>query len=200
MAEAQDTHSLAAHKIADRLRTTLTGVAQVAEEAKTIIIHGPTGTGKSTVVPWEAMRWLEEHCADSATTPGMVLCSQQRRKVTISLAEEVRKRHGMVGQAVVGFHVSKNRSAGPATRLMYTTEAIGVYALINNRATPSQSLAPRMDLMPFRQRLWMVQVLEDLASAYQEVSSRDTLIPPLCGTWGLGQLASLEHLSANGFK
>ena len=64
---------------------------------------------------------------------GIVLCSQQRRKVTISLAEEVRKRHGMVGQAVVGFHVSKNRSAGPASRLMYMTEAIGVYALINNR-------------------------------------------------------------------
>ena len=80
------------------------------------------------------MRWLEEHCADRATTPGMVLCSQQRRKVTISLAEEVRKRHGMVGQAVVGFHVSKNRSAGLATRLMFMTEAIGLYALINNRA------------------------------------------------------------------
>ena len=121
----------------------MTSDAKLAEEAKhdltdavgtrTIIIHGPTGTGKSTVVPWEAMRWLEEHCADRATSPGMVLCSQQRGKVTISLAEEVRKRHGMVGQAVVGFHVSKNRSAGPATRLMYMTEAIGVYALINNR-------------------------------------------------------------------
>ena len=121
----------------------MTGVAHLAEEAKhdltdtvgarTIIIHGPTGTGKSTVVPWEAMRWLEEHCADRATTPGIVLCSQQRRKVTISLAEEVRKRHGTVGHAVVGFHVSKNRNAGPASRLMYVTEAIGVYALINNR-------------------------------------------------------------------
>ena len=143
MAEAQDTHSLAAHRIVDRLRATLTSIADLAERAKhdltdtvgarTIIIHGPTGTGKSTVVPWEAMRWLEEHCADRVTSPGLVLCSQQRRKVTISLAEEVRKRHGTVGHAVVGFHVSKNKSAGPATRLMYMTEAIGVYALINNR-------------------------------------------------------------------
>ena len=100
MAEAQDTHSLAAHRIVERLRATLTSVAHLAEGAKhdlsdtvgarTIIIHGPTGTGKSTVVPWEAMRWLEDHCADRATTPGIVLCSQQRRKVTISLAEEVR--------------------------------------------------------------------------------------------------------------
>ena len=107
--------------------------------ARTIIIHGPTGTGKSTVVPWEAMRWLEDYCADRATNPGIVLCSQQRRKVTISLAEEVRKRHGEVGHAVVGFHVSRNRNAGPATRLMYVTEAIGVYALINNRdLKPSQ--------------------------------------------------------------
>ena len=143
MAEAKDTHFLAAHKIVDRLRATLTSIAKLAESAKhdltdtvgarTIIIHGPTGTGKSTVVPWEAMRWLEEHCADRVTSPGMVLCSQQRRKVTISLAEEVRKRHGTVGHAVVGFHVSKNKSAGRATRLMYMTEAIGVYALINNR-------------------------------------------------------------------
>ena len=143
LAEAQDTHSLAAHKIVGRLRTMLTGIAHLAEGAKhdlsdtvgarTIIVHGPTGTGKSTVVPWEAMRWLEDHCAERASTPGIVLCSQQRRKVTISLAEEVRKRHGEVGHAVVGFHVSRNRNAGPATRLMYVTEAIGVYALINNR-------------------------------------------------------------------
>ena len=38
-----------------------------------------------------------------------------------------------MGHAVVGFHVSKNKNAGQATRLMYLTEAIGVYALINNR-------------------------------------------------------------------
>ena len=143
LAEAQDTHSLAAHRIVDRLRATLTSIANLAERAKhdltgtvgarTIIIHGPTGTGKSTVVPWEAKGWLEEHCADRVTSPGLALCSQQRRKVTISLAEEVRRRHGSVGHDVVGFHVSKNKSAGKATRLMYMTEAIGVYSLINNR-------------------------------------------------------------------
>ena len=79
MAEAQDTHSLAAHKIVDQLRATLSRIADFAEKAKhdlsdtvgarAIIIHGPTGTGKSTVVPWEAMRWLEEHCADRVTSP-----------------------------------------------------------------------------------------------------------------------------------
>ena len=145
MEEARDTHSLAAHKIVDQLRMTLSRIADYAERAKhdlsntvgprTLIIHGPTGTGKSTVVPWEAMRWLEDYCVDRGITPGMVICSQQRRKVTISLAEEVRRRHGELGQAVVGFHVSKHRSAGKATRLMYLTEAIGVYALINNRDT-----------------------------------------------------------------
>ena len=85
MAEAQDTHSLAAHKIVDQLRATLSGIANYAKRAKhdlsntvgarTLIIHGPTGTGKSTVVPWEAMRWLEEHCADRVTSPGLVICS-----------------------------------------------------------------------------------------------------------------------------
>ena len=76
------------------------------------------------------MRWLEEHCADRVTSPRLLICSD---KVTISLAEEVRRRHGELGHAVVGFHVSKNRNAGQVTRLMYLTEAIGVYALINNR-------------------------------------------------------------------
>ena len=51
----------------------------------------------------------------------------------MSLAEEVRGRHGELGHAVVGYHVSKDRNAPEATRLMYLTEAIGVYALINNR-------------------------------------------------------------------
>ena len=57
LAESQATHSLAAHRIVDRLRATLTNIANLAESAKrdlsdtvgarTIIIHGPTGTGKS---------------------------------------------------------------------------------------------------------------------------------------------------------
>ena len=64
---------MAAHKIVDQLRATLSHIADQAERARhdlsntvgarTLIIHGPTGTGNSTVVPWEAMRWLEDHCA-----------------------------------------------------------------------------------------------------------------------------------------
>ena len=54
--------------------------------------------------------------------------------MTISLAEEVRRRHGDVGGATVGYHVSKDLNAPEGTRLMYLTEAIGVYALINNRS------------------------------------------------------------------
>ena len=55
------------------------------------------------------------------------------RRVTISLAEEVRRRHGDMGRAVVGYHVSKDRSASESTRLMYMTEAIGVYVLMIGR-------------------------------------------------------------------
>ena len=125
---------LAAHKIVDTLRGHLNAIVDIAEKARhdltgtvgsrTTIIHGPTGTGKSTVVPWEAMRWLEEHCAVQRSKAGLVICTQQRRKVTISLAEEVRRRHGEMGDAMVGYHVSKDRSASEATRLMYLTKAI----------------------------------------------------------------------------
>ena len=142
MADAQDTHTLATHKIVNKLRDALSQIADQAARARhdlsstvgarTIVTHGPTGTGKSSVVPWEAMRWLEEHCTARRTKAGLVVCSQRRRKVTISLAE-VRRRYGELGQAVVGYHVSKDRSASEATRLRYLTEAIGVYSLINNR-------------------------------------------------------------------
>ena len=57
-----------------------------------------TGTGKSTVVLWEAMvwlSWLEDYCSRRGRKVGRVICSQQRRKVTISLAEEVRRRHAI---------------------------------------------------------------------------------------------------------
>ena len=38
--------------------------------SRVIIIHGPTGTGKSTVIPWEAMRWLEEFCSQRGRKAG----------------------------------------------------------------------------------------------------------------------------------
>ena len=40
-----------------------------------------------------------------------------------------------MGKAVVGYHVPKDLSASESTRLMYITEAIGVYVLLNNRET-----------------------------------------------------------------
>ena len=69
------------------------------------------------------------YCSKDQARAGDLL---QRRKVIISLSEEVRRRHGELGHALFGYHVSKNKSA-KVTRLMYLTEAIGVYALINNR-------------------------------------------------------------------
>ena len=125
-------------RLSIQLREHLNQIADQAERARHELagtdhawyVHGPTGTGKSTVVPWEAMRWLEEHCAARRTKPGLVICSQQTRKVTISLAEEVRRRHGKLGEAVVGYHVSKERPRGNSADV---PEAIGVYALINNR-------------------------------------------------------------------
>ena len=52
--------------------------------------------------------------------------------------------------------------------------------------------------MPVGLCLWGYQNPKDLTLACQEASFRSTLIPPLYGTWV--QLASLEHLTANGFK
>ena len=85
------------------------------------------------MIHWEAMVWLEDYCSRRARKAGRVIGSQQRRKVTISLADEVRKRHGEVGRTAVGYHVSRDKSITNDTRLVYLTEATGVFALLNNR-------------------------------------------------------------------
>ena len=141
--QAVDARQLAAHDVVPRLRLQLEEIFEPPPmdqvdlsqtvNSRVIIIHGPTGTGKSTVIPWEAMRWLEEHCSRRGRKAGRVICSQQRRKVTISLAKEVRRRHGEVGDSTVGYHVSRDRQITDDTRLVYLTEAIGVFSLLNNR-------------------------------------------------------------------
>ena len=53
---------------------------------------GCTGTGNSTVIPWEVTVWFEAFCVQ-----GHLLLTPE---VTASLVEEVRRRHG--GWAVYG--------------------------------------------------------------------------------------------------
>ena len=85
---------LAAHKVVPELRQQLEAIFEPAGMAqqnlaetvgnRVIIVHGPSGIGKSTVISWETMTWLEDHCSRRGIKPGRVICSQQRRKVTIS--------------------------------------------------------------------------------------------------------------------
>ena len=115
--KAIDVRQLSAHDVVPRLRLQLEEIFEPAGTAqeqlsntvgnRVIIVHGPTGTGKSTVIPWEAMVRLEDYCSRRGRKVGRVICSQQRRKVTISLAEEVKRRHGEVGRTTVGYHVSR---------------------------------------------------------------------------------------------
>ena len=142
--KAEDARRLAAHNVVPSLRLQLDQIFEPASTAqvelsttvnsRVIIVHGPAETGKSTVIPWDAMAWLEDHCSRRGQNPGRVICSQQRRKVTISLAKGVQRRHGEIGRTTVGYHVSRDRRITEDTRLVYLTEAIGVFALLNARA------------------------------------------------------------------
>ena len=89
--QAVDARQLAAHDVVPTLRIQLEQIFEPPTmdpvdlsqtvNSRVIIIHGPTGTGKSTVIPWEAMRWLEEHCSRRGLRKaGRVICSQQRRE------------------------------------------------------------------------------------------------------------------------
>ena len=179
--KAVDARQLSAHDVVHTLRLQLEQIFEPSlvdqvdlsetVNSRVIIIHGPTGTGKSTVIPWEAMRWLEEHCSQRGRKAGRVICSQQRRKVTISLAGEVQRRHGELGRSIVGHHVSRDRRITDDTRLVYLTEAIGVFTLLNAR-TPG--VAPPVSIViadEVHERTMYTQMIIGLA---REQMSRST--------------------------
>ena len=82
--KAVDVRQLSAHDVVHTLRLQLEQIFEPSlvdqvdlsdtVNSRVIIIHGPTGTGKSTVIPWEAMRWLEEHCSQRGRKAGRVIC------------------------------------------------------------------------------------------------------------------------------
>ena len=141
--QAVDARQLAVHDVVPRLRIQLEQIFEPPTmdsvdlsqtvNSRVIIIHGPTGTGKSTVIPWKPWDgWKNTVLVEDARLEGWSVHNREGR-VTISLAKEVRRRHGEVGVSTVGYHVSRDRQITDDTRLVYLTEAIGVFSLLNNR-------------------------------------------------------------------
>ena len=59
---------------------------------RSVAVHGPTGTGKSTVFPLAITRWTEHV---KGLQPGLTICAQPRRILAQQLCERVRSNRKM---------------------------------------------------------------------------------------------------------
>ena len=87
-----------------------------------VAVHGPTGTGKSTVFPLAIAHWAEQ---TEGLRQGLTLCAQPRRILCQQLCERVRMNRKMDRyDKTVGYKIARDSSRNAATKLLYCTEAI----------------------------------------------------------------------------
>ena len=87
-----------------------------------VAVHGPTGTGKSTVFPLAITHWAEQA---EGLRSGLTLCAQPRRILCQQLCERVRKNRKMEKyDKTVGYKIARDSSRNTVARLLYCTEAI----------------------------------------------------------------------------
>ena len=87
-----------------------------------IAVHGPTGTGKSTVFPLAITHWTERA---KGLTSGLTVRAQPRRILAQQLWERVRSNRKMhYKDRTVGYMIARESSRDTSTKLHYCTEAI----------------------------------------------------------------------------
>lgn len=98
--------------IASKLNTKILESVQLS---RVTIIVGPTGCGKSTLVPSLLQKGLE----------GRILCTQPRRLAVVAIAKRVAQLQGdKLGGPKVGYHVGNQNRSLKATSLLFTTAGI----------------------------------------------------------------------------
>ena len=87
-----------------------------------VAVHGPTGTGKSTVFPLAIAHWAEQ---TEGLKPGLTLCAQPRRILAQQLCERVRLNEKMHRHdKTIGYKIARDSSRNSTTKLLFCTEAI----------------------------------------------------------------------------
>ena len=87
-----------------------------------VAVHGPTGTGKSTVFPLAVTHWTDHA---KWLQSGLTICAQPRRILAQQLCERVKENRKMhYKDRTVGYVIAKESSRDSSTKLLYCTEAI----------------------------------------------------------------------------
>ena len=87
-----------------------------------VAVHGPTGTGKSTVFPLAITHWAENA---EGLKRGLTVCAQPRRILAQQLCDRVRANRKMwYNDRTVGYMIARESSRDTSTKLLYCTEAI----------------------------------------------------------------------------
>ena len=91
-------------------------------EPRIVAVHGPTGTGKSTVFPLAITHWTEHV---KRLQPGLTICAQPRRILAQQLCERVRSNRKMhYYDWTVCYMIARESSKDSSTKLLYCIEAI----------------------------------------------------------------------------
>eukprot|EP00529_Nitzschia_sp_RCC80_P005200 CAMPEP_0113447584 /NCGR_PEP_ID=MMETSP0014_2-20120614/4315_1 /TAXON_ID=2857 /ORGANISM="Nitzschia sp." /LENGTH=1015 /DNA_ID=CAMNT_0000338747 /DNA_START=26 /DNA_END=3073 /DNA_ORIENTATION=+ /assembly_acc=CAM_ASM_000159 len=98
-------------------------IADTVSMSRVTIVVGPTGCGKSTLVPSALLDTLK----------GQVLCSQPRRLAVVAISKRVAQlRDTKLGSDEVGYHVGNHNLSTKKTRLLFTTAGILLEELRKN--------------------------------------------------------------------
>ena len=107
-------------RIGERIRAKI--IEAVSLNRLTIIV-GPTGCGKSTLIPPLLLDGLK----------GRILCSQPRRLAVVAISKRVAEERGVtLGGSSVGYHVGNHNMSTHKTELLFTTAGILLEELRNN--------------------------------------------------------------------
>ena len=87
-----------------------------------VAVHGPTGTGKSTVFPLAITQWTDQ---TKELQSGLTICAQPGRILAQKLCERVKENRKMhYRDRTVGYVIAKESSRDSSTKLLYCTETI----------------------------------------------------------------------------
>ena len=93
-----------------------------ASSPRIVAVHGPVGTGKSTVFPLAITHWTQY---TKGLQSGLTICAQPRRILVQQLCERVRSNRKMhYNDRTVGYMIARESSKDSSTKLLYCTEAI----------------------------------------------------------------------------